>query len=475
MANILIIDDEEYIRDILSVRVRRLNHDAFSAATITHGLKIMEEKAIDLILLDVNLPDGNGLDLLQKIKQNPSGPEVIIITAVGSHEGAEIAIKNGAWDYLSKPLGKEDIILRIKRALEYKKNKKESEKPVVLETESIIGRSRAIKKCLKQVAQCASSRSNVLLYGETGTGKEVFAKVIHVNCILTGNNFIVVDCASMTESLAESVLFGHVKGAFTGADSSKEGLVAKADKGTLFLDEIGELPLSLQTTFLRVLQEKRFRPVGSSKEKQSDFRLICATNRNLDQMVSEGTFRKDLLHRIRTFDIELPPLRERISDIQELSAFYIKILCIKHNLNLKALLPETLELLESYDWPGNVRELIYTIERSILNEPESSLLYPFSLPDNIRVNFVKQGLKHKQAPEFPVEHSNLESILFSSIDEGAMPSLKDLRNLFLEKIEKEYLKYVLSKTNWDINKVSQTLGIGKNRVYVLIRKYNLKE
>ncbi len=474
MANILIIDDEEYIRDILSARVQGLNHTASSAATIHQSVELLKKDNFDLVFLDVILPDGNGLDLLQVLRELPSEPEVIIITAVGSLKGAEIAIKNGAWDYMSKPLKKEDIILRIERALAYREIKKKN-KPRILETESIIGKSPAIKKCLKQVAQCISSRSNVLLSGETGTGKEVFARAIHENCSLTGDNFIIVDCAAMPKTLAESVLFGHVKGAFTGADHASEGLVAAADKGTLFLDEIGELPFSLQATFLRVLQERSFRPVGSSKEKRSEFRLISATNRDLDQMVSKGTFRKDLLHRIRTSHIDLPPLRERKTDTQELAAFYVKKLCMKHHLTTKTFLPETLEVLEFYDWPGNVRELIHTIEQTILNEPDSPLVYPNSLPDPIRLNYVGQHLPEQQDTECQNEQGALESVLFSLIDKNSMPNLKDLRNHFFEKIEKVYLKAVLSSTGWNMDKTAEILGVGKNRVYVLMRKYNLKE
>lgn len=474
MANILIIDDEEYIRDILSARVQGLNHTARTAATIRQASELIEAHRFDLVFLDILLPDGNGLDLLQTIRQQPPSPEVIIITAAGGLKGAEIAIKNGAWDYMNKPLKKEDIILRIDRALAYREIKKKS-RPRILKTESIIGKSPAIKKCLEQITQCIASRSNVLLSGETGTGKEVFAKAIHDNCSLTGDNFIIVDCAAMPKTLAESVLFGHVRGAFTGADKASEGLVATADKGTLFLDEIGELPFSLQATFLRVLQEKSYRPVGSSIEKRSDFRLISATNRDLDQMVSEGTFRKDLLHRIRTFHIELPPLRDRQSDARELSAFYIKKLCAKHQVSDKTFLPETLDFLESYDWPGNVRELIHTVEQTILNEPDSPFVYPYSLPDPIRLNYVKQHLPDLKESQNIIKHDSFESFLLSAIDRDNLPNLKELRNLFFEKIERTYLKAVLSQTGWDIDKTGQILGVGKNRVYVLIRKYDLKD
>jgi two-component system NtrC family response regulator len=475
MANILIIDDEEYIRDILSVRVRRLNHVPFSAATIKQGMKLIKNRAFDLIFLDVNLPDGSGLDLLETIKQKSQSPEVIIITAVGSRQGAEIAIKNGAWDYLNKPLKKEDINLRIERALEFRKMKGNRQQPVVLETGSIIGKSKAIKKCLRKVAQCASSKSNVLLHGETGTGKEVFAKAIHDNCKFSGDNFIVVDCAAMTESLAESVLFGHVKGAFTGADKASDGLVLNADNGTLFLDEIGELPLSLQSSFLRVLQEKKIRPVGSHIEKTSDFRLISATNRDLDLMVEKGTFRRDLLHRIRTLDIELPPLRERKSDIRDLSSFFINDICRTQDLKEKVLPPETLELLESYDWPGNVRELVHTIEQTLINEPDSPLVYPYSLPDHIRLNFVNQRLPEADQTESVLQGNPLESALRSYINRHNVSSLKDVRTFFFEEIEKIYLKSVLSDNAWNIEKTAGILGIGRNRVYVLLRKYNLKQ
>lgn len=474
MAKILIIDDEEYIRDILSARAESLHHTAAAAGTIRQGLEMIKKETFDLVFLDIMLPDGSGLDLLETIRQIPEQPEVIIITAVGTLKGAEIAIKNGAWDYLNKPLKKEDIILRIERALAYREIKKKK-KAIVLDTGNIIGKSPAIKKCFEKVAQCVAGRSNVLLSGETGTGKEVFAKAIHDNCSLTNDNFIIVDCAAMPKTLAESVLFGHVKGAFTGADRASDGLVAAADKGTLFLDEIGELPFSLQATFLRVLQERRYRPVGSPIEKKSDFRLICATNRDLDQMVSQGTFRRDLLHRIRTSHIELPPLRERKTDIQELASFYISRFCMKNNLNAKALLPETVDCLESYDWPGNVRELIHTIEQTILAEPNSPLLYPYALPDHIRLNYLKQGMPERHQQETALEKTSLESIVFSSLNADNLPSLKELRNLFMEKIEKVYLQRILSDNGNDVEKTAKILGVGRNRVYVLMRKYHLKE
>ena len=475
MANVLIIDDEEYIRNVLCRRVEKLNHPAWAAESLNQGTQMIEEVDFDLIFLDVNLPDGNGLELLHFIKQQPSKPEVVIITAVGDPEGAELAIKNGAWDYLTKPFNKDDIILRVNRAIEYRKIKqKQMKPPVVFHADKIIGKSPAIKKCLKQAARSSASSSNVVLYGETGTGKELMARAIHDNSDRCDHPFVVVDCASLPESLVESVLFGHVKGAFTGADKATDGLILQADKGTLFLDEIGELPATLQAGFLRVLQERKFRPVGSPTEKQSDFRLISATNRNLDEMVSNGNFRRDLFHRIRTFAIEIPPLRKRKTDIYDLMVHYVKNLCIKHDLSPKIILPETLELLESYHWPGNVRELVNTLERAMLSEPEAPMLYPFFLPDHIRINFVKQGLPESRSIENETNQNTFESILYASIDKDAMPTLKDFRNHFLDKIEKVYLRTVLSQNEWDIEKTARISGLSKNRIYVLTKKYSLQ-
>lgn len=474
MARILIIDDEEYIRDILSSRVEELNHTPLTAENLKQGVQMIRKNEFDVVFLDVRLPDGNGLEILPFIKQQASSPEVIIITGVGSPEGAEMAIRNGAWDYLTKPLNKDDIILRINRAVEYREIKQKQGQTVLFHPGDLVGTSQAMKKCLKQAAQSCAGSSNVLIYGETGTGKELLAKAIHDNSIRSDSPFVVVDCAAMPESLVESVLFGHVKGAFTGADKASDGLILQADKGTLFLDEIGELPLSMQASFLRVLQERRFRPVGSSAEKNSDFRLISATNRDLDAMVEKGDFRRDLLHRIRTFAIETPPLRERQSDIQDIAACYVKKLCIKHGLPLKTILPETIELLEAYDWPGNVRELVNTIERAMLVEPDAAMLYPFFLPDHIRISFVKKGLPMKPPQDPGAVPGSLETLLTASIEQDKTPSLKEFRNSFLEKIEKIYLKNTLLKCSWDIEKTARISGLSKNRVYVLIKKYDLK-
>ncbi len=476
MAKILIIDDEAYIRDVLSSRVERMGHIPAAAATLDQGMQILSRGGVDLVFLDVNLPDGSGLEALPLIKQSPSSPEVVIITAIGSTVGAELVIKNGAWDYIGKPFKKEEIILLVRRSLGYRNAKRQQNYPLVLNTDAIVGNSPLMKECIHQVAQSAANTANVLIQGETGTGKELFAKAIHDNCGLTNDNYIVVDCAAMPEALTESVLFGHKKGAFTGADTASQGLIKSADKGTLFLDEIGELPLSVQKAFLRVLQEKKFRPVGNSTEVTSDFRLISATNRDLEKMVDQGTFRKDLLHRLKTFAIELPPLRQHKEDINSLALHYMDKLCSKHGISKKALIPDTLRVLISHDWPGNVRELINAIEKAILSEPDLPLLYPMFLPARIRVSHANKYLREKKAVQAGDDGIDgdppiVPTIPFESVlslgNSSQIPTLKTYRSKAIERIENVYLKYLIQHTHKDLEEAARISGISKNSLSFL--------
>lgn len=476
-ASILIIDDEEIIRATLGERVKRLGHYPQSASTIRKGLDLLMQQSFDLVFLDINLPDGSGLEALPKIRQTPSNPNVIIITALGSREGATLAIENGAWDYITKPFDKEEIILLIERSIDYRRAKQQLSQPVVVDTDGIIGQSPTIKECLNHIGKCACSDAGVLLLGETGTGKELFAKLIHDNSMCRSGEYVVVDCAALPETLLESVLFGYSRGAFTGADKSSEGLVKKADGGTLFLDEIGELPLSMQKTFLRVLQEKKCRPVGSSQEVSSHFRLISATNRNLADMVKEGAFREDLYHRLKTLSVTLPPLRERKDDIKLLAQHYVPKLCRKHSIPPKAILPETLAILESYPWPGNVRELVNSLEKAILTEPDFSILYPMFLPKEIRIDVVGTKLSKAEpavvaGESDPIFPQSFTSKLYSI---ESIPSLKEFREQGANEIESLYLKAVLSHTDGNIEKTLKISGLSKSRLYSKISKYNLKK
>ena len=310
MANILIIDDDNLIRDSFSEVVRRMGHEPHVASSMSEGLKAIKTGRFDLVFSDVRMPDGSGLDLLPEIRQIDFPPEVIIMTGYGDPDGAELAIKNGAWDYIGKPVSIQEIMLPVERALQYREKSRVTVLPVSLKRDGIIGNGHKLRSCLDRLAQAAHSDASVLISGETGTGKELFAWAIHENSPRADKNFVVVDCAALPETLVESTLFGHVRGAFTGADKARDGLIKQADGGTLFMDEIGELSAGIQKTFLRVLQEKRYRPVGGSQEIKSDFRLVAATNRDLDGMSANGGFREDLLFRVRTLVIDLPPLRD---------------------------------------------------------------------------------------------------------------------------------------------------------------------
>ncbi|MBN1106568.1 MAG: sigma-54-dependent Fis family transcriptional regulator, partial [Deltaproteobacteria bacterium] len=292
MANILIIDDDMGVCVALTRLAERVGCDRSYALTLKEGLRKISSEGYDIVFLDIHLPDGNGLDALPKISNTASSPEVIIITGEGDADSAELAIQSGAWDYIRKPLSKDAVTLTLNRAIQYRKEKETKKLPVALKLEGIVGSSPRMRHCFDLVARAGDTESNVLISGETGTGKELFARALHENSGRANKSFVVVDCAALPETLIESSLFGHEKGAFTGAVRSEEGLIRMADGGTLFLDEVGELGLEIQKAFLRVLQERRYRPVGGGKELRSDFRLISATNKDLDQMAKSGRFRK---------------------------------------------------------------------------------------------------------------------------------------------------------------------------------------
>ena len=346
VEKILIIDDDPEICNVISRLVKLMDHDALSAHTMEEGLGLALNNDVDIVFLDLQFPEGNGLDILPEIIRSPSRPEVIIITGSGV-AGAELAFKYGAWDYVQKPFLSEEITLPLSRALQYRKEKESAASPVPLKCPDIIGNSTAINSCIEAVAGSVATDASVLITGETGTGKELFARAIHANSKRSHRNFIVVDCGALPETLVESILFGYERGAFTGADKGREGLIAQADGGTIFLDEIGELPYSTQKAFLRTIQERRIRPIGARQESPVDFSLVAATNRDLEKMVGMGTFREDLLFRIRAIEIKLPPLRERSEDIREIAILKIQRLCMQYSIGIKGISQDFLEVLEN--------------------------------------------------------------------------------------------------------------------------------
>ncbi len=459
MASILIIDDEENVRKLLSACVREEGHEPVCAPTLKEGLDQAREGLFDVVLLDVTLPDGNGLEALPAIKAVSSLPEVIIITGHAHSKGAELAIHSGAWDYLRKGTSLNELSLTLTRALAYREKGRSAQSGVAFKREAIIGDSPRLRMCLNLAAQAACHDANVLLSGETGTGKELFALAIHENSPRANGSFVVVDCSALPEPLVEGLLFGHEKGSFTGAERSHPGLVEQADGGTLVLDEVGELPLEVQKAFLRVLQERRFRPVGSDRETTSDFRLIASTNRDLDQMVEQGRFRNDLLFRLRTLSIELPPLRARKRDISAIAEHQASQVCGRYGVEPLECSPEFLHSLMEYDWPGNVRELVHSVEQAVSSASGEQTLYRNHLPASIRAHIAGKAVR---SPSTTAEEG-LGSV-------GApLGSLRNAR----DAAEKAYLERLLATAGGNVKEACRVAGVSRSRLYALLGKHGL--
>lgn len=467
MANILIVDDDDMMRTTLTNLVGRHGHRSRSAATLQASLREISTNIFDIVFLDVRMPDGNGLDLLPNIEASASSPEVIIMTGFGDPNGAELAIRSGAWDYLEKGASIKEISLSFQRALQYRKEKQEvqqARQTASLNRAGIVGSSPGLNRCLEMVAQAADSDANVFITGETGTGKEMFARAVHENSSRQRESFVVVDCTSLPETLVESLLFGHEKGSFTGAEKAQDGLIRQANGGTLFLDEVGELPLSLQKAFLRVLQEHRFRPLGSNQEVESHFRLIAATNRNLDQMVENGEFRSDLLFRLRSFIIELPPLRERSGDIKELVRHHLDRFCQHYGLQAKEVSPEFLQILMAYPWPGNVREFVNTLERTLVAARSEPTLFPKHLPSHIRVQVTRSSLEHDRAKD-----------LVTSVHTAPrLPCLHEYRDQVYAQAERDYLQQLMTLAGEDIAEACRIADLSQSRLYALLKKNHIQ-
>lgn len=463
MARILIIDDETAMCRLLSSLLAQNGYETEAAFSLEEGQQLAEQFSPDVVLLDMILPDGNGLDAIQPIRSVPSVPEVIVLTGYADVDAAELATRRGAWSYIVKSFTTESMLDSVKSALHYRNQKRPTISREVLKTEGIVGTSVAIRKCMELLGKASLTDASILITGETGTGKELFARAIHSNSRRRHRNFVVVDCAALPETLVESVLFGHTKGAFTGAESSRDGLIMQADGGTLFLDEVGELPLTLQKPLLRVLQEHRFRPVGSDKEVESDFRLVAATNRDLTAMVKSGHFREDLLYRLKTFTLSLPPLRSHSEDIQELVAYHMGRACVRSGAPPKTIAPEFFEALTKYEWPGNVRELVQAIDRALLAAQDSETLFPKHLPEEIRVHLARSTTSERAADAPQVSLPPMKP----------MPSLKEVRETAADAAERRYLIDLLALTKNDVAEACAISELSKSRFYTLLRKHGI--
>jgi two-component system NtrC family response regulator len=464
MGNVLIIDDDEMFCEMLSEMVNDMGHGVKFTHSLNEGIMEALSGSFDVVFLDVRMPDGSGLRALPKIRELTDPPEVIIITGAGDPDGAELAIVNGAWDYIEKQSSIKRMTLPLVRALQYREEKKVKKPMVALKLEGIVGDSPNMQACYDIVAQSADCDVNVLIFGETGTGKELFARAIHANSNRSNKDFVVVDCAALPESLVESALFGYEKGAFTGADKPQVGLIKQADTGTLFLDEVGELPLIMQKAFLRVLQERRFRPLGARQEVESNFRLLAATNRDLDEAVAEGTFRKDLLFRLRSLSLNLPPVREHLEDIKELVLYHTGILCEGYGIPQKGFAPEFFECLLSYDWPGNVRELVNTLDRALAEARHEPTLYPNHLPSYIRVKAARNSVSRETSDVSPATAASAGVNL---------PKLRDYREAAVSQAEREYLKELMVLAKNDLQEACRISDLSQPRLYALLKKHRI--
>jgi two-component system NtrC family response regulator len=387
MKTILIIDDEEKLRNLLARIIESEGFEVVEAGDCRSGLKKLEQYAVDVVLSDVKLPDGNGVDLLSKIKSAHPLVEVILLTAYGNISDGVQAMKNGAFDYIVKGDDNEKIIPLLHRAIEkvqLQKKVRDLEKRVGerFSFDAIIGKSKAIQHAIDLAKKVAPIDTTVLLTGETGTGKEVFAQGIHQASSRVGKTFVTLNCSTFSKDILESELFGHKQGSFTGAIKDKKGLIEEANGGTLLLDEIGEMPLELQAKLLRVLETSEFIKLGDTKPTKSNFRLIAATNRDLKQDYESNHFRSDLYFRLSVFEIHLPPLRERVKDIEQLTKHFIQQSSAKTNKRVEKIEEECLEKLEGYEWVGNIRELKNIIERAVILADTDTItadLLPFDI------------------------------------------------------------------------------------------------
>ncbi|HBA86546.1 MAG TPA: sigma-54-dependent Fis family transcriptional regulator [Geobacter sp.] len=446
---ILICDDET---GILIYLKKLLQSQGFVVETFGGGADLLrrlqegDPMDADLLLQDVRMPDMDGITVLQEVKKlRPSLP-VIIMTAFGTIDAAVEAIKLGAYDYVTKPFPKEKILSVLKNALEKEQLlqenrslKSELGKPIL--QESIIFRSAVFQEIYDLTVQVAASEANILVLGESGTGKELIAGAIHYNSLRRERRFLSINCAALTETLLESQLFGHVRGAFTGAVTSQKGLLEEADGGTLFMDEIGDMTLPIQAKLLRVIQERDFIPVGATKPKNADIRFVAATNKDLEEEVRQGRFREDLYYRLNVINIPLPPLRERKDDVEPLVQHFLKKYSFKMKKSVTGLTPEALQLLCGYDWPGNIRELENVIERAVILA-RTQLVTPKELP-------IWRKQPQKIEPARPVQLVSLEDI------------------------ERDHIERTLANTGYHKSRSAEILGISRKTLDRKIVEYGI--
>jgi DNA-binding NtrC family response regulator len=441
---ILVVDDEKIVRESLFHWFQEEGYQVETAEDGETALRIFDKNKFDLLLVDMKMPGMSGLELLAKVKEIDKDTIVILITAFASVPTAIKALKDGAYDYVTKPVDPDELEHLVKKALEQKSLRVENEQlkgsiDEIIKPDNLIGESAQMKKIYELIHTVAPTDTTVMIRGESGTGKELVAKAIHINSRRKYFPIIPVNCGALAESILESELFGHEKGAFTGAQFKRKGKFEMADGGTIFLDEIGSVTPKMQVELLRVIESKQFSRVGGNQIIKSDFRVIIATNEPLEDLVKQGKFREDLYYRLNVFSIVIPPLRERTGDIPVLAFYFLNNFCTAMNKNIKNISPDAMEFLTKYEWPGNVRELENAIERAIV----------VGKGDTIKVD------------DLPFHVSSSQS---ATIDgDNSMTAM-----------EKKHIARVLNENNWNISKSALALEIDRVTLYNKINKYGLR-
>jgi DNA-binding NtrC family response regulator len=458
-TRILIVDDEEIVIRSCTRILTDPSYQVESTADGFDAMRRVEENPYDIVILDIMMPKVDGLEVLQYVKERHPEVEVIMMTGLSQVQTAVKAMKLGAFDYLSKPFDPAELQHVVSRAIERRRLLQENrdlktEVSSKYSFENIVGASAPMQAVFGLIAKSAPTNSTVLITGESGTGKEMIARAIHYNSLRKDQPFVTVDCNTLSENLLESELFGHVKGSFTGAVANKRGMFDIANNGTLFLDEFGNIPLSTQAKLLRVIQEREFRPVGSTASQKTNVRLVVATNKDLKAMIAEGTFREDLYYRVNVFPIHSPPLRDRRDDIPALAFHFLKLFCAELERPVPEVSEAAMSMLVGYNWPGNVRELQSTIQRAVILAGDNAIHQAHLV--NILDTLPKSDL------EVPRTSEDLKRIK------------KQVREKSVEDVEKLFIQETLKRNDFNVTKSAEETGMQRSNFQALMKKYGIR-
>jgi DNA-binding NtrC family response regulator len=458
-ARILIVDDEEIVLRSCARILENSDYHVDSVLDPWEALRLIDENGYDVLVLDIMMPKIDGLQVLQHVKERHPDVDVVMMTGLSQIQTAVKAMKLGAFDYLSKPFEPDELKMVVERSLERQRLLREnrtlkSEAGSKYRFENMVGGSAQMQGVFRLIAQCAPTNCTVLITGESGTGKEMVARALHYNSLRKDQPFVAVDCNTLSESLLESELFGHVKGAFTGAVSHKRGMFEMANNGTLFLDELGNIPLSTQAKLLRVIQEHEYKAVGDTKTQVTNVRLLAATNRDPKAMVAEGTFREDLFYRINVFPIHVPPLRDRRQDIPALAFQFLKSFSEELQRPMPKFSDGAMSLLVNHDWPGNVRELQNAIHRALI----------LASDDTIRQAHLATILDSAPRDDLEVPRTG----------EDLKRIKKIAREKSVEDIEKQFVHETLRRNVWNVTRSAEATGMQRANFQALMKKYNIR-